>query len=214
MGSTFAKGKGNTNATTATSEPTSAELPYIWAIRDPTILDWRNDKYNPADPEAEAAFNKQRRANQANLPVSIGEPTTGLFLGDAKCARNIERLNELGINCIINVASEASKNYDLDTDYLKSGINILRLSAEDEEGFPMLELHLKTVMDQINKWKAVTDKQRNCLVHCTAGINRSGVLVAALLMEQEQMTVLDVVRHVSDDFFFGCISNECVNIYD
>ena len=135
--------------------------------------------------------------------MPIGEPTTGLFLGDAKCARNIERLNELGINCIINVASEASKNYDLDTDYLKSGINILRLSAEDEEGFPMLELHLKTVMDQLNKWKAVTDTQRNCLVHCTAGINRSGVLVAALLMEQEQMTVLDVVRHVSDDFFFG-----------
>ena len=34
------------------------------------------------------------------------------------------------------------------------------------------------------------------MVHCQAGINRSGVIVAAIHMLEEQKNVLDVVRHI------------------
>jgi protein-tyrosine phosphatase len=170
-------------------EPTPVENnPYIWAIRDPEVLDWRQGL---RDNEVRT-MSKQH----ARLPVMIGKASTGLFLGDAKCARDIPRLKSLGIQCIVNVAGEASKHYDLDEDYLACDMHVLRLSAEDEEGYPMLERHLNTVRTQIKEWRAVIGAETKILVHCTAGINRSGVLVAALLMESENMVVLEAVKHI------------------
>ena len=34
------------------------------------------------------------------------------------------------------------------------------------------------------------------VIHCQAGINRSGVITAAIYMLEEQMHVLDVVKHI------------------
>ena len=185
---------GNTTHITHTAPrpqpPPLHDRPYLWAIRDPEQLDWKTSK----TPDE---ITRTAKA-QTQLPVPIGTPSTGLFLGDAKCARNIPRLRELGITAIVNVASPASKNHDLDPDYLCNGISVLRLEAEDEEGYPMLKLHLGTVCHQIQQWREQTPRHRNVLVHCTAGINRSGVLVAALLMELEQCTVLDAVKHIRE----------------
>lgn len=186
MGNFF--GRANTSRL---RPPPLHDQPYLWAIRDPEQLDWKTSK----TPEE---INRMA-ISQTLLPVPIGKPSTGLFLGDAKCARDIPRLRELGITAIVNVASPASKNYDLDRDYLCNGINVLRLEAEDEEGYPMLKLHLGTVFNQIQQWREQQQQRhRNVLIHCTAGINRSGVLVAALLMGLEQRTVLDAVKHIRE----------------
>jgi protein-tyrosine phosphatase len=179
---------GNYFTSSNKASPPLEDYPYLWAIRDQEVLDWKINL--PIE-----VINKMAR-EQTNLPVPIGKPDTRLFLGDAKCARNIDHLNKLNIKCIINVAGEASKNYDLDREYLENGMNILRLDAEDEEGYPMLQLHLETVKDQINWWAANKSENCNILIHCTAGINRSGLLVAALLLEKEKITVLDCVKHI------------------
>lgn len=168
--------------------PPLEDRPYLWAIRDPEQLDWKTSK-TPQEIDRIATSHLQ-------LPVPIGMASTGIFLGDAKCARNIPRLRELGITAIVNLAGPASRNYDLDQEYLCNGINVLRLEADDEEGYPMLSLHLDTVSDQIEEWRK--ERSRNVLVHCTAGINRSGVLVAALLMRMEQRNVLDAVKHIRE----------------
>jgi protein-tyrosine phosphatase len=190
MGNIFGTTTTPTTAPRPLPPPPLPDRPYIWAIRDPEQLDWKTSK----TPEE---ITRMATA-QTQLPVPIGIPSTGLFLGDAKCARNIPRLLELGITAIVNVASPASKHYDLDRDYRCNGITVLRLEAEDEEGYPMLKLHLGTVLHQIQQWREQTPKHRNVLVHCTAGINRSGVLVAALLMELEHCTVLDAVKHIRE----------------
>ena len=179
-------------ASSAAHDPVAPPLedyPFLWAIRAPDVLDW---KAGIESADEVSAIARQ----QTMLPARIGTlPKTRLFLGDAKCARNIDRLNELGISAIVNVASPASQNHDLDNDYSENGIRVLRLKAEDEEGFPMLRLHLDTVKKAIKDWRAETPNC-NVLIHCTAGINRSGVLVAALLMEFEAMPVLDAVKHI------------------
>ena len=142
MGNFF--GRANTSRL---RPPPLHDQPYLWAIRDPEQLDWKTSK----TPEE---INRMA-ISQTLLPVPIGKPSTGLFLGDAKCARDIPRLRELGITAIVNVASPASKNYDLDRDYLCNGINVLRLEAEDEEGYPMLKLHLGTVFNQIQQFNLI-----------------------------------------------------------
>jgi len=185
---------GNLFGTTTTPllpVPPLNDRPYLWAIRDVEQLEWKTSK---------SAFDINRIAKaQTQLPVPIGLPATGLFLGDAQCARNIPRLRELGITAIVNVAGPASQNFDLDREYLSHGINVLRLKAEDEEGYPILALHLETVQNQLQTWRNGSEsKQRNVLIHCTAGINRSGVLVAALLMGLEHKNVLETVKHIRE----------------
>lgn len=164
-----------------------ADLPWIYAIRSPEYLDW---KTGIKKGEISTIAKKQTQ-----LPVPIGKKSSWLYLGDAKCARNIPLLIEKGITHIINCASQASMHYDLDNTYEISGITIMRINAEDEEGYPMLDQHLMVVERQITIWQ---DENPECkiLVHCTAGINRSGVLVAALLLRSENLTVLEVVRHI------------------
>merc|ERR1712014_140519 len=64
--------------------------------------------------------------------------------------------------------------------------------GDDEEGYPMLDRHLGSARAFIAAAKSTGGK---CLVHCVAGISRSGVLVAAETLLSERMTVLDTVAH-------------------
>jgi len=57
----------------------------------------------------------------------------------------------------------------------------------------MLEKHLEESRAFIAEAKASGGK---CCVHCAAGINRSGVIVAAEKMLADRMNVLEVVAHI------------------
>ena len=189
MGNVF--GTASDDGGTAAGPPTD-DYPYLWAIRNPEVLDWKK-------MVSEDDTINRMAAAQARLPVRIGRrETTGIYLGDAACARDMSRLRALRIGAIVNVAGPASQNRDMDEEYTRHGIDIVRLHAEDEDGFPMLRLHLDTVREHIERWRdAAGEDGCRVLIHCTAGINRSGVLVAALLMEYEQdLTVLEAVRHI------------------
>jgi len=155
------------------------DWPWIWAIRDPEVFDWRLSV--PKDQQAEMS------ARHANLPVEI---QSHLFLGDAKCAHNMERVRALGITHIINAAGRAARG--VAEDYDSQGIERLEFDADDEDGYPMLERHLDAARTFIASAKKSGGK---CLVHCVAGINRSGVLVAAEKMLSDRTTVLETVAH-------------------
>ena len=136
------------------------DYPYLWAIRDPNVLDWKNGI------SSEDVI-RQMAAAQAELPVRIGtREETGIFLGDATCARDVGRLRALHIGAIVNVAGPASQNCDMDGEYTRHGIDIVRLPAEDEDGFPMLRLHLDTVREHIRRWRAAAGEGGcNVLIH-------------------------------------------------
>lgn len=157
----------------------AADWPWVWAIRDAEILDWRRS--TPSNEQHAAAV------RQAKLPVEI---LPHLFLGDAKCARDMKRLRDLKITHILNAAGPAARG--VDEDYKAEGIVTLEFDAEDEEGYQMLDKHLAPARAFI---AAAKDAGGKCLVHCVAGISRSGVLVAAEAMLSERMSVLESVAH-------------------
>lgn len=122
----------------------------------------------------------------AELPVEI---LPHLFLGDVISARRIERLKELGVTHVLNVAGKTAANVDIN--YAEHGIEHFDIEADDEEGYQMLPLHLDSARAFI---KHSIEAGGSCLVHCRAGVNRSGVLVAADLMLREQIPVLEAVK--------------------
>eukprot|EP00961_Rhodomonas_salina_P122228 1645885-Rhodomonas_salina.1 len=128
------------------------------------------------------------RQKQSELPVQISDT---VFLSDAASTKNIERLKELGVTHVLNVAGKAASVVSEET-YSKAGITLKVISAEDEEGYPMLASHLIECREFI---ASARDKGGKCVVHCVAGINRSGVIVAAEKMLTERINVLETVAH-------------------
>jgi len=165
----------------------SDDWPYVAAIRDPEVLDWK--EFIKAETEVERRSEILRLQKlQFDLPVKISD---GLYLSNADGATRIDRLRELGISHVLNLAGRAG-SLTHDEAYENAGIQLLVIEAEDEENYPMLHNHLKKSECFIKEAK---EGGGACLVHCLAGINRSGVIVAAYKMMSERMNVLDVVLH-------------------
>jgi hypothetical protein len=171
--------------------------PWIWAIRDPEILDWK-------DSITEGPFKEDEiltiLAAQSNHPVQI---SSYLYLSNAVGAHNIIRLKQLGITHVLNVAGVmASPESDI---YTQDGIAVKIIEADDEDGYPMLHRHLEDARLYIAQARKCGGK---CVVHCMAGINRSGVIVAAEKLLTERMYVLDVVAHLRKQRGNICLSNQ------
>ncbi|GMI05783.1 hypothetical protein TrRE_jg10107 [Triparma retinervis] len=82
-----------------------------------------------------------------------------------------------------------------DVDYKGSSIAMTHDPAEDEEEYPMLPLHWERFNSFIEDALKV-DPNAKILVHCHAGLNRSGVLAAAHLMTNEKIPVIDAVKRL------------------
>ena len=181
---TFAMGN-STSAKKAAAAPADEigeeEFPYLSCLVDPEILDWRQGLSN----EEILKISKEH----ANLPVEI---SPRLFLSDRKGAHNMERLKELGITHVLNVAGPSAK---METQtYENAGMVSLNLDADDEEGYPMLSQHLERCRAFYTDCKSTASGK--LVIHCQAGINRSGVIVAAIHMLEERKNVLDAVKHI------------------
>lgn len=153
--------------------------PWVWAIRDPEQLDWRN-KLN-----SEEITRQARR--QSQLPVEI---LPYIFLGNAHCASNVSELKRMKITHVLNVAGPPSRGPV--KEYEEARITYKEIYAEDEEGYPMLKNHFKECRGFIEDAK---EEGGRCLVHCVAGMNRSGLIVSATMMLDSNCPVLDVVVH-------------------
>lgn len=133
------------------------------------------------------------------LPVEL---SAYLLLGNCKSASDLARLRELGVTHVLNVAGPAASNPSVD--YAGAGIVHRSIDAEDDEQYPILARHLGEARGFVG---AAREAGGRCLVHCVAGINRSGVVATAELMLHERLEVLEAVRRCRAARGRGCIGN-------
>lgn len=109
-----------------------------------------------------------------------------LWLGDNSSAQDKENLRRLNITAVINVAAENNSRFVDDEHCVR--YNII---THDEDDYPLLENHFQEVQKIID----LEIFNRSVLLHCGAGVNRSGALMVAYLMVHQQMGLLDAIRH-------------------
>ena len=161
--------------------------PYLWAIRDPECLDWKKG----LSPETIQSI----ALSHANLPVQVSSLDQWLYLSDARAAHDVERLVSLGISAVVNCAGRGGRSEVAIKAYKNAGIGYKELKGEDEEGYRMLGLHLHTTQRFVES-ELARKKGGKVLIHCVAGVNRSGVIICSLKMLKERKNVLDVVAEV------------------
>ena len=154
------------------------DWPWVWALREPAALDWKDRCADDAE--------RQRVHAQQRLPVEVAP---GLLLASAKEAKSLRTLEALGVTHVLNAAGPFQRGPV--EDYAARGIAYEELGGEDEEGYAMLESHL----DAARAFVATARPDGVVLVHCAAGLNRSGVVVAAERMLSTREDVLSTVAH-------------------
>ena len=106
----------------------------------------------------------------------IVEPVNGkggVYVGSIQAADNIAEMNKKGIRAVLCVAANIRIKYDpKDVDSHKI------ILAEDIETFD-LGIYFKEGINFINENRAKT----NVLIHCFAGVSRSGAMAVAYLMD-------------------------------
>ncbi len=125
-----------------------------------------------------------------NLPVEISVPW--LYLSDEKNARRHAKLRDMGITHVLSLNSLPSHIVDeVKNDLECVGIQHKQINAEDEEDYDMIANHWEECHDYL---KHIKESGGKVLVHCVAGINRSGLIVCAASMIFEKRTLLQVVE--------------------
>lgn len=118
------------------------------------------------------------------LPVKVLDH---LYLGDLHAAESVEQLQRLGITHVLNMTHNAAEAKYGDIEHFMLG-------AEDKEEYDMLQ-HLPAAASYID---AARSSGGRVLVHCKAGINRSGFVAVAEVMVHNQVSVLSAFRKCRD----------------
>ena len=111
-----------------------------------------------------------------------------LYLGNFTHATKIEELKKLGINYILNCASEC---YNIN---LPEDIKELHLMIRDYEDFELFD-YFEKANQFINKCKSMGGK---CLVHCKLGISRSAAFVIAYLIKYTKLGVDEAFNYIKN----------------
>ncbi|CAH0363732.1 unnamed protein product [Pelagomonas calceolata] len=149
--------------------------PYCLYLKDRRHLDWAAGL---DDDERGAEVRRMHR-----LPVDV---TPNLYLGDAGCAADMERLKSLSITHVLNCA--AGETRDMSAVYLQHGIRSMAVAAKDNENCALLDGHV-----DVEAFLSKARTSGRVLVHCVQGLNRSGLVVAAALV-RDGVSVIDAVR--------------------
>ena len=122
--------------------------------------------------------------DEVELPVAI---VPHLLLGDRSAAADGDALKAAGVTLVVNCADGTAKG---PVDHLQKGMEYMQLNASDDLSYDILQ-HRAAVATHVRRHK---DAGGKCLLHCHAGINRSGALVVAELMVSERMPLLAALR--------------------
>lgn len=123
------------------------------------------------------------------LPIEI---LPNLYLSDLAGVLDIGRLLQLGITHVLTTSGRTPQIKAAASMFAKAGIVHLVVSGEDEEDYPMIQNHWGECSQFI---AAAQEGGGKVAVHCQAGINRSGVVVAAATMIQRRLHVVAAVEH-------------------
>lgn len=168
-----------------------ADYPWVWAIRDVQQLSFKNGL-----TRAQVATASKE---QSQMPVEI---LPYLYLSNARCAHDIEVLKARRITHVLNTAGVNGRA--VSGLYKRAGILVCEFDGRDVEGFPILRRYLHRARRFIQLAKQAQGK---VVVHCVAGLNRSGIIVAAEYMLATRSNVLDTVAHCRRQRGDMCLCN-------
>jgi predicted protein tyrosine phosphatase len=171
---------------------TKSDDAYIFAIQNQVFLDWEHRVERQAELSEDTrreTIDKLKETHQ-QFPIRISEK---VYISNAVGASNIENLKAQGVTHVLNVGGRTAAWRPPEA-YHEAGINYKMVEAVDEPSYDMLDLHLDECLDFIHP-DTTKPKVAKCVVHCQAGCNRSGVIVAAEHMLRTRMNVLETVLH-------------------
>ncbi len=127
-------------------------------------------------------------------PPLPSEITPWLYISNESSALEKAKLQDLGITHVLSVNGVPSYQDRFVSDFYETlGITHFRIHAEDEEGYEVMDKHWGECYDFI---KAARENEScKVVVHCVAGINRSGIISCAAYMIMEKKSVVDAVQH-------------------
>ena len=125
-----------------------------------------------------------------NYPVKL---TEHVYIGSQKHADDVEMLKRYGITHVLNCAGLRRYDFSRSPYPKESGIKgFLMISAIDHEDFD-IACHFDEAIAFLDKVKKSNGR---ALVHCNLGVNRSGAIVAAYLMAEQNRTLLEVINYL------------------
>lgn len=118
------------------------------------------------------------------------EITPWLLLSDAATAQDAKTLKLCGVSHVLNMAGG-----ECDSSAAATNANAAykRIDAYDHPDYPLLPKHWREAWDFIRGALDEDDKDNVVLVHCVAGVNRSGLVACAALMVGDRVPVVEAV---------------------
>lgn len=113
-----------------------------------------------------------------------------LYISNVSVATKTSLLRSKKIAHVINLCADLGVTQAIYSD----DIELTLIPAIDMDGYDILQ-HLDVVMARLEE---ASRNGTGVLVHCAAGINRSGALVVAAYMKHTQTPLLKAVAHVKD----------------
>lgn len=129
---------------------------------------------------------------QKVFPPKMTRICAHLYIGNMENAENITNLNENGITCVVNTVEGEYENTKTGKRFYGDRFQYLGFLSLDEESYPILK-HFDEVYNFI---ETARENNSKCLIHCMAGINRSGCLAAAYYMVFKGIGPISAVEHI------------------
>lgn len=124
--------------------------------------------------------NLKRRKRDDKEYTDISQINEHLFIGNYKIAKDVERLEEHGITCVVNCADALEHIVHSYDDSMKW----LHLPMYDCEFTGDVETYIPTAIEFIDE---AIDEGHKILIHCHAGISRSSSITIAYLMYKHNL---------------------------
>ena len=126
------------------------------------------------------------------LPRKMSKITDYLYLGSFDDAENIEQLKAAGITHVLNTVENCFENCKTGAEFYGNEYKYMGFTSEDIESYPILQ-HFDEVYKFIESARKANGK---CLIHCMAGINRSGCLAVAYIMVTQNIGPISATKIV------------------